>query len=215
MNRKYAAAAAGLAITLIVANAAPGHAQDRPSGRQAGAAMQPRVYFSAWAGHYTSIGGFVEPEPNDFFTFDRPFVYGGGLHVRVNQGIVVGVDGAIADVDYERRERGQIDVLSSGSGRVATALLSARLNTGTGPGFNLYLTGGAGVQAYELPEPEFDGWDRDLALMLGLGLDYRLHPRFGFFVEYGQFWAYHQKGDDLSRNTANHDVLRLGARFGL
>ena len=31
----------------------------------------------------------------------------------------------------------------------------------------------------------------------------------------GQFWAYHQKGDDLSRNTANHDVLRLGARFGL
>jgi hypothetical protein len=51
--------------------------------------------------------------------------------------------------------------------------------------------------------------------MLGLGLDYRLHPRAGFFFEYGTFWAYHQKGDDVSRNTANHDMLRLGARLGL
>jgi hypothetical protein len=174
----------------------------------------PFVYLSAWGGGFTDVGGFAETDLDAFFNFGKAVAYGGGLHFRAGQGLVVGVEGSYARPEYERHERVGGDLLTSGEAKVASALLSARLTSPGAGAFSLYLTGGAGVFAYSVPEPDLEEWDKDFALSGGAGIDYRFASRLGLFLEYGRMWAYHQKGN-AERNTANHSLVRLGTRLGI
>jgi hypothetical protein len=172
------------------------------------------MYLSAWGGGFTDVGGFAETDLDAFFNFDNAVAYGGGLHFRAGQGLVVGVEGTYARPNYRRFVRGATTPENEGEARVASALVSARLTSGGGGAFSVYLTGGAGVFAYNIPETGLEEWDKDFALSGGAGLDYRIASRLGLFLEYGRMWAYHQKGD-TERNTANHSIVRLGTRLGI
>jgi opacity protein-like surface antigen len=178
-------------------------------------AVRPRVFLSGSGGYFIDLGGFAAPPADSaFFTFDNAIAFGGGVHVAVSPGVVVGLDAVYAKPDYQKRDRRTGDAESSGRASVASGLLSMRLNTAGGGRFNLYLTAGAGVFAYDVPEPVVSEWDKDLAAMAGAGLEYRLIPRFAGYFEWTQFWAYHQKEGNV-RNTAKHNLLRLGARVGI
>lgn len=179
-----------------------------------------RVYISGWGGYFTSFGGFAhvdeDADLDAFFRFDAAPAAGGGLHFYLGEGFTVGVDGVYATADYERLARGTPTIEQEGDAKMAAGLLSARLGAGGGARLGFYLSGGLGVFAYDLDENSGlpDGWDTDFAFYAGAGVDYRLIRHFGLFVEYGQYWAYHQRAGN-TRNTAKHGLLRGGARFSL
>jgi opacity protein-like surface antigen len=206
MKAMTAACAAALALAALLTDAAPGSAQPQPQFR-------PRVQVSAWGGGYTNFGGFSHPGTQDFFNFGSDFAYGGGLHVRLSPELMVGLDAGYGITRFQRNEIGNPNPVATGDAKVGSAFLSARMNTGGSGPLGLYLTGGIGAFAYDLPQPEFDGWDPDFALTAGAGLQYNFRPRIGLYLEYGQIWAYHQK--EGGSNTAKHNLLRLGTRFGL
>lgn len=179
--------------------------------------FQPRAYLSAWGGGYTSFGGFAEPESetNAFFNFERDFAYGGGVHIVASPLVAIGIDGSYGTARYTRHDNASPEPTNTGNARVASALLSARLGAGGGRKVGIYLMGGVGAFAYDLQdEQESDGWDADFALSAGAGLDFRLIPRLGLFVDFGQVWAFHPRDGD-ENNTANHSLVRLGTRLGL
>lgn len=202
------------ALGSTLGSSAGTQAQRTTDQREEQRSSVPRVYLSAWGGGFTDIGGFTETDVDAYFAFQRTVAYGGSLHVLVGQGLVLGIDGSWARPSYERRDRLAGTLLNEGEASVASGLLSVRLTGSGGGGLSPYLTGGAGVFAYEVPEPDLKEWDMDFALSGGAGIDYRFLQRLGLFLEYGRVWAYHQKGD-AERNTANHDLVRLGTRIGI
>lgn len=199
---RRACAAAVLSIPML---ALPTAAQAPPR------VQQPRVAASFWGGAFTSFDGFVDPALDEFFNFDASLAYGGGLHVRINEGVVLGVNGIYSKPDYARSERTTGEQLAGGEATVTAALASARLLTGGGGALGLYLSLGIGAFAYDVPE--LGGRDVDFALEAGAGLEYLFSRHFAAFLEFGQFWVWHQAAGD-AQNRANHNLLRLGARAG-
>lgn len=184
----------------------------RPATAQPGA---PRVWITGWAGRFTALGGFSDGELDSFFRFNDATAFGGGLHVAANPGLVLGVDVLYARPSYERFNRDDASSQGVGDAKAGSALASLRLAAGGGL-LGLYLSAGAGVFAWDLEDPELDeGWDLDLALQIAAGLEYAFHRRARLFAEYGQWWVYHQKDDEIQSNTANHNLIRLGARLGV
>ena len=175
----------------------------------------PRVWITGWAGRFTSIGGFSDGELDAFFRFDDATAFGGGVHVPVSPGLLVGVDVLYASPTYERFSRDDASSQGQGDAKVASALASLRLAGGTGI-LGLYLSGGGGIFAWDLDDPELDdGWDMDLGLEVAAGVEYSVVRRARLFAEYAYWWVYHQKDDAVRSNTANHNLLRFGARFGI
>jgi hypothetical protein len=212
---RSAARAAWIALVAIALLEGVAHAQRSPQGEARGQRYMPRFYLSGWGGGFTKFGGFAEGEDDAFFNLDDAFSYGGGLHMRLGQGLIVGVDGAYASTEYQRHNRSTGDPVADGDASVATGLLSVRFAASGGGPLGLYLTAGLGVFAYDIPDPALESWEKDFAPYAGVGLDYRFAPHFGLFAEYGQFWAYHEKSGGITRNTATHNLLRLGGRVGI
>jgi hypothetical protein len=206
--------AACVALAALALDSVAAHAQREPGEQEGRPPVRPRVFVTGAAAYFTSMGGFAVPDDSAFFTFDDGFAYAGALHFSVGGDMVVGVDFAYSEPDYQRRDRRTGDVETEGSARTVAALLSARLGTGGGGRFGIYIAPGIGVFAYDVPDDAADGWDRDIAIHIGAGLEYRLLPRLGTFAEFGQYWAYHQKEGD-ARNTAKHNLLRAGVRVGI
>jgi opacity protein-like surface antigen len=183
-----------------------------PAAAQSGGS---RVWVTGWAGRFTSIGGFSDQELDAFFRFDDAMAFGGGVHMPVSQGVLVGIEVLYASPTYERFNRDSATAQGQGDAKVASALASLRLAGGSGV-LGLYLTGGAGIFAWDVDDPDLDdGWDMDLAFEIGAGVEYAVIPRARLFGEYTYWWVYHQKDDAVRKNTANLNLLRVGARFGL
>ena len=111
-----------------------------------------------------------------------------------------------------RFDREQVAVVNEDDASVLSALLSARLAAGGGGRVGIFFGGGIGVFQWDVPDlPEKN---RDFALNGLVGVEYTLLRRAPFFLEYGQWWVYHEK-EEVQTNTAKHTLLRVGIRTGL
>ena len=175
----------------------------------------PATWFSAWVGRFTDVGGFSDGDLAAFYRFDDANAFGGGIHRRMGPGAVGGVDVLYGTTSYERFERDTGLLEGNGDAKLGSALASLRLAGGGGI-LGIYLSAGAGVFAWDLDDEELDdGWDLDFSFQIAAGLEYAVLPRARLFAEYGQWWVYHQKDAAVEKNTANHNLLRVGARLGL
>lgn len=191
-------------LTVALVAAGPVHAQ-RP------AVGGPRFWVSAWAGGFTDLGGFSQ---EDFFLqFDGTIAWGAGAHVALRSGMVIGVDGLFARPEYARFDRTSAGPeLGRDRADVSAWLASVRFQGNPGP-LGVFFTGAAGLVSWDVPD--FQSKNTDPALSAGLGLELRMRLNFVLFAEYGSWWIYHEKTEDVVRNTVRGTVLRAGARFGL
>lgn len=196
--------AALILVTFVACDVLPAAAQRR------GGSGPPRTYVSMYAGRFVDIGGFSD-DKDSFFSFQDAMALGGGIHFRSGQTALLGVDLVYTRPEYTRFDRSTQDTLAVGDATVLATMASARL-TGGAAGVGIYLTGAAGAFFWDVKE--LGGRDTDPALTIGVGLDYALRSRVLLFVEYGQWWVYHQKDETVERNTASHTLLRAGLRFG-
>lgn len=174
----------------------------------------PDTWLSGWVGGYLGTDRIDDGSDGGFWDFGSAFAGGLGIHRKVGSSLLLGIDASIAPAPFERYERvsdnERGELLDDGTAKLATALATARLRYGGGAGFSMYLTGGAGTLVYGMPEL---GWDPDLALMTGAGLEYMVNPRQSLFLEWDRYWAFHQS-EGVDENTSNHSKLRIGARLG-
>lgn len=197
---------AGPALAAAVLVLAPAPVEAQPGG--------PRVWVSGWAGRFTSLGGFSDGDLDAFFRFEDATAFGGGAHFIVSPGLVLGLDVLYGTSSYERFNRDDASAQGDGDAKVGSALASLRMAGGGGI-LGLYLSAGGGVFAWDLDDAELeDGWDLDLALQIAAGLEYAFQRRARLFAEYGQWWVYHQKDDEIRSNKPTHNLIRVGARFG-
>lgn len=170
---------------------------------------------SNWAGAYvqmyTGFGAFDDPDTNSRWAFsDNAFGIGASLQRDVAATLLVGLDVGYARPSYERTDL-ETDAVVSGDAGVLTALASGRIAYGGTADLGFYLTGGAGTIAYHLED--VGGWNADLALRAGTGLEYRMSPNRALYLEWGRLWGYHEK-EGVSGGKATHSVLKLGLRVG-
>ncbi len=187
----------------VLGAAAPAAAQFRQVTKA------PSTWASAWVGGYLSPGRVYDASGN--WDFGSTFAGGVGLHRQVGRGLVLGVETSFAPASYERTDASTGELIEDGDARLVTGMLTGRLQTGGGGDFGMYLTGGAGAFVYGLSG--LDGWDPDLALSTGAGLEYRPSANRALFVEWGRYWTFHQK-EGVRDNTTKHSQLRAGVRFG-
>ena len=177
---------------------------------QAPRRSQPRVWIAAWGATFTNMGGFSDG--TTFNSFDGTYALGASLHVSTGAGILLGIDALYTQPDYTQFDRETRDELARDQATVMGAVVSARLASGGGP-LGIYLGGGAGIFSWDLPDLEEKKVDP--ALTVGIGAEYALRARLGLFAQYDQWWVYHEKDEMVQSNTANHSLLRVGARLGL
>jgi hypothetical protein len=79
-------------------------------------------------------------------------------------------------------------------------------------GFGTYLTGSVGGVAYWLAD--VDRSNVDLTFAAGAGLDYAWSSGRAAFVEWKQFWAFHER-EGVESGTAEHSRFEIGARLPL
>lgn len=211
-------AALSTLVVLLASTAAS--AQSPPSERSdsdSSAVETPRLstlpntntWITGWLGGFTDPGSVsVGGEHRDF---GSTMAGGLGIHRTLGSALSVGIDASLApSVRYEIRPEDGGAVDRSGTGRLGTAFATGRLRTGGFDALTMYLTGGAGAFLYKLDE----GWEPDLALLAGAGLEYQLTPARALFLEWGRYTVFHG-GDGVGSNRAKHSQLRIGGRFGL
>jgi hypothetical protein len=153
--------------------------------------------------------------------------FGGGAHHQLGQGLMIGLDGSFApSVPFEFHHLDTDALLQpKGNAKVASAMLSGRLQYGGGASFGIYLNGGLGGFAWNVPalnssptclqcKPQGSHWDTDLGVLTGAGFEYRLAPRTALFLEWGRFWVFHQH-EGVSSNSIKFTGLKLGGRMAL
>lgn len=199
-----------LALAALLFTAGDAFAQ---RGRQQAPIQRAKLWLTGWGGRFTNFGGFSDGEPPAFFDFEDATAYGGGIHYVVTPSVLIGVDGAYSKPAFVRLDLDSGDELDRGDATVASGLVSARLLAGGGGALGLYLTGGAGIFAYDVPV--LGERDSDFAFEAGIGLEYGRWAHFGFFGEYGQYWVYHQKTERSTSNKTNHTLFKLGLRVGV
>lgn len=194
-----------LTIFVALVAAVPADAQ-RP-----GFTSGSRLWVSAWAGGFTDLGGYSQEA--EFLQFDGAFAWGGGLHVDLGNGMAVGVDGSLAEPEYTRFDRTDPGTeLGRDKATVLTLLASARLQGTPGP-LGVFLNGGAGIVSWDVPS--LPSRNTDLAFTIGIGLELKMQSKAALFAEYGSWWIYHEKDENVVKNTVRGTVLRAGARLGL
>jgi hypothetical protein len=210
MISTHARRAGMLALAALLFGAGDALAQ---RGRPQAPVQRAKLWLTGWGGDFTKFGGFSDGEPAAFFHFEDAIAYGGGLHYMISPSILIGVDGLYSKPEFVQLDLDSGDELDRGDATVASGLVSARLLAGGGGALGLYLTGGVGVFAYDVPI--LGERDSDFAFEAGIGLEYGRWKRFGFFGEYGQFWVYHQKTERSTSNKTNHTLFKLGLRVGI
>lgn len=175
-----------------------------------GQARSPRFWFTGWGGGYTDVGGFSDG-PTDFYQFDGSLGFGGAIHWDTHAGIMLGVEGLWAQPSYTRYDRTTNTAIANGDATVWSALASVRLAGGGGP-LGITLNGSGGIFAWDVPD--LGEINYDPALAVGIGIDLALRRNLMIFGQYDQWWVYHEK-EDVQTNTAHHNAVRIGARFGI
>jgi opacity protein-like surface antigen len=194
-------------VAALALSAAAAHAQ-RP-----GPVAPPATWASVYGLMYTNISSFADPDSDSRWVFDdNAWGLGASVHRQVSQGLLIGVDGSFARPAYERRILDNTAVIASGTATLATVHASGRFSYGGGSELGLYLTGGIGTLLYSLED--LGGWNADLSLHAGTGLEYRFHRSRSLALEWGRLWGYHEK-EDLGGGSQQHSVLKLAFRLGL
>jgi hypothetical protein len=178
-----------------------------------GGPQTDRLRLSAWAGGFTSGGGFSQGDV--FFQFDErdtfidDFAFGAALRYAFSGGLAVGIEGVLSNPDYIRFDRDEGTELGRGEASVFGLMASAAL-TGTPGRVSFILSGGAGFFSWDIEE--LGERNSDIALDFGIGLDYRFARRLILFGDYTWWWVYHEKDEGIVTNTARMNMLRAGLR---
>jgi hypothetical protein len=170
------------------------------------------VQIAAWAGGLVNGNSGFSSDSTDFIRFDRAPAFGGALHFNIGGGLSLGFDGLYSRPGYTRIIRASTAEPATGDARMAATMLTARLQGSPG-GLGIYFAGGAGFVFWDIAElPESY---RDNALTAGIGVDFPALPALSIFVEYGQWWVYHEKVGNVVKNRVNRTLLKAGARLSL
>jgi opacity protein-like surface antigen len=176
------------------------------------AATGAQTWASGWGGMLMNPGIVVDPDTGTRWDFGSSFMAGAGVHRSIGQGLLVGLDLGYSPARHEVRDQTGLALLDEGRAHLVTAMLSGRLGAARSGGFATYLAGGIGTMIYGIPYT--DGWDPDLALRGGGGVEYAVSPAMGLFLEWYRWWVFHQ-ADGVRDNTVHHGTLEIGARFRL
>jgi opacity protein-like surface antigen len=172
----------------------------------------PKTWASVYGLMYTSISSLRDPDSASRWLFDdNAFGFGATLHRQMGQSLMLGIDASYARPRYERRELESDVLLGEGTAAIATALATGRYGYTGGGDIGFYLAGGVGTIAYNLED--LDGWNTDLALQAGTGLEYRFAPNRAVALEWGRTWGYHEK-ESLGGGNQTHSALKLSVRLG-
>jgi opacity protein-like surface antigen len=172
----------------------------------------PKNWVSAYGQMYTNISSVVDPGSSSRWVFDdNALGFGARLHREVGSSLLLGVDASFARPAYERRDLDLGLVVAEGTATIMTAMANGRFAYGGASEVGLYLTGGIGTVAYNLED--LSGWNADLALNAGTGLEWRFQRDKALALEWGRIWAYHEK-EDLGGGSQQHSMLRLALRLG-
>ncbi len=208
----WKATAAAAVAAALAAPLAPARAQQRPA--PTGLSRNWVSGFLAW---YPGIGKFdspVGPEPG---TLVQQWNFGSGVglgaafaHV-LGPGLQIGAEGSyVPSVGVEVTDSGATTPTSAHA-QVGELMATGRLQTGGGAGIGFYLAGGAGAVFWGMPAPASSA--TDFGLRTAGGLEYQSNLRRAFFLEWGQFWAFH-KHHGVSSNTVKFSQIRGGVRIG-
>jgi hypothetical protein len=201
----------------------PGRTDTRTTERETTRA----VVLSAYPLLYTGFGTVYDPGTESRWLFaDAALGGGGAVHVEVSNGLLVGIDAAVARTNYERRPRTAQTALDAGTASISSLQAGLRMSGGglgrmggmgamralMGLGNLGYVSAGAGAIRYGLENVA--GTNTDLAFHLGGGLELLDAGGRGGFLEFKQFWAFHER-EGVDDSTVRHSRLELGARLAL
>jgi hypothetical protein len=194
--------------------------------------LPSKNWVTFWGGAYLEPGPVDDPTSGTTWTMGSAFGGGIGFHRQVAQGLVLGLDASYAPsvpFQYTRTSTGA-GPFKDGNAQLASAIASGRLQYGGGSALGFYLTGGAGGFFWGVPEltqvtvcpivppcdpPAGGSFDGDLALLTGAGLEYRMGVRSALFLEWGRWWIFHQRGDEVDDNTNKFTGVKFGGRVGI
>ncbi len=201
---------AGTALTLAVAQ--PAAAQRRgPTG-------PARNWASGFVAWYPGIGAFNSPVGPETGTAQQRWNFGSGFGIGgayahvVGQGLQIGAEGSyVPSVGVEVTDTLGVTTPNQHA-QVGELMATGRIMTGGGAaGLGFYLAGGAGAVFWSMPAPATSA--TDFGLRTSGGLEYQGNLRRAFFLEWGQFWAFH-KHHGVSSNTVKYSQIRGGVRIG-
>lgn len=208
-----------LAVLATVALAVPTLAQQQPAPK---APQGPvRNWGNIFIVAYPDAGTVNEPIPGSDQTQTWNFGSGFGLgaaYARVlGSSLQLGAEASLApsvgvEITNPALTTGGTSTTTTGHAKLGEILATGRIMTGGGGGLGLFLAGGAGFFFWGMPSP-VDRWDPDLAFRTAAGLEYGSAARRALFLEWGQFWAYHQHSG-VKSNTTKFSQIRGGLRIG-
>lgn len=170
------------------------------------------TWVSGWGGAIMNPGTVHDFDTDTRWEFGTSFMAGVGVQRSLGHGLVAGLDLGYSPVRHEVRQRSDGAVLDEGRAHIVTTMLTGRLGAARAAGFGTYLAGGIGAMFYGIPH--IDGWDTDLALRAGGGVEYAPSRGLVLFLEWHRWWVFHQT-EGVQDNTVNHGSLELGARYRL
>jgi hypothetical protein len=173
--------------------------------------LPARNWGTIWGGMFTNVDAIADPETGSTWAFDDNVIaFGAGYEREVSQGLLLGAEAAYASADFERRIDDTVE--SPGNARLLSLFATGRLRYGGPNAIGFYLKGAAGSFGYRVPDG--DGFNFDLGLSTGGGLEYRFRATSAAYIEWNRIWAYHEKEGIDGGNTGRHTLLRLGYRQG-
>lgn len=180
---------------------------------------------------YTGLGVVNDPGSQSQWIFaDAALGGGGAVHIEASDVLWLGLEGAFARTNYERRAQGSRTALAAGRAGVGTVHLNARVSSASlgrigglggrgmgglgallGLGGLGYISLGTGTITWLLDDLAAN---TDLEFHLGGGLEYSWSSGRTAFLEYRQLWSFHER-EGVDESTARHSRLDIGARAPL
>lgn len=194
------------AVTIVLAAAVGASMSMNPLHAQqpAPSPNSVAVYFQIYSG----LDTVDDPDTGTWDFGDNAFGLGAMLQRQLGPSLMLGADVSYARPAYERRQDGED--MFTGDAQLLTTMVTGRLAYGGAASLGFFLSGGAGVIAYNLED--VGGWNADFALRGGTGVEYQFQPGRALFLEWGRLWGYHETVG-VSGGKATHSILRLGTRF--
>jgi hypothetical protein len=204
---------ATLALLATVALTTPAVAQQQTPKGPTGPVKN---WGSIFAIVYPDAGTIRDPgtgsAPGQVWNFGSGFGLGASVQRLVGQSLQLGIEGSIApSVGVEITDSASA-ATTSDHAKLGELMATGRIMTGGGGGLGLYLSGGIGTFIWGMPAPA-PGTDADFAVRTAAGLEYQTSARRGLFLEWGQFWDFHQHAG-VKSNTAKFGQIRGGLRIG-
>ncbi len=209
-------ATAACTALALAALSTPAAAQQKAPAGPAGPARNWASGFVAW---YPGVGKFDSPVGPESGTAVQHWNFGSGVGIgaayahTLGQGLQIGAEGSyVPSVGVEVTDTGAALPTTGEHAQVGELMATGRIMTGGGAaGLGFYLAGGVGAVFWGMPAPATSA--TDLGLRTAGGLEYQSNLRRAFFLEWGQFWAFH-KHHGVSSNTVKYSQIRGGVRIG-